>query len=175
MSFLIDSRIKKYDLLTIQKSWHKVCVSTFYNSFNIDFYLLYEDIENVKICFYVNTRIHIDHWSVNYVFDDVCIIRIKIANKKWINVHNVYNASLNFYALRNSLTIIEIVRNHLNNDEKHIFWEISICIIRCEATRQNQFNMMQRINFWMLFNKFNFDSLYSQILLSEKRVIFKAR
>jgi hypothetical protein len=120
MSLLIDSRIKKYDLLAIQKSWRNVCVSTFYNSFNIDFHLLYEDIENVKICFNVNMRIHVDHWFVNYVFDDVCIIRIKIANEKWINVHNVYNASFDFYASRSSLTIIEIVRNRLNDVEKHI-------------------------------------------------------
>jgi hypothetical protein len=40
MSLLINSRIKRYDLLTIQKSWRNVCVSTFYNSFNIDFHLL---------------------------------------------------------------------------------------------------------------------------------------
>jgi hypothetical protein len=61
MSFLIDSRIKKNDLLTFQKSWRNVYVLTFYNSFNIDFYSLYEDIENVKICFYVNIWLHVNH------------------------------------------------------------------------------------------------------------------
>jgi hypothetical protein len=95
----------------------------FYNLFNIDFHLFYENIENVKIFFYVNTRIHIDYWFIDYVFNDVSIIWIKIANKKWINVHNVYNAFFDFYALRNSLTIIEIVKNCLNDDEKHIFFE----------------------------------------------------
>jgi hypothetical protein len=54
MSLLIDFRIKKWDLLTIQKSWRNVCVSTFYNSFNIDFHLLYKNTKNVKICFYIN-------------------------------------------------------------------------------------------------------------------------
>jgi hypothetical protein len=120
MSFLSDSRIKKYDLLTIQKSWRNVCVSTFYNSFNIDFHLLYEDTNNVKTCFYVNTRLHVDHWSMNYVFDDVCTICIKMTNNKWINVHNVYNVSFNFYTTRSALTIIKIVKNCLNDDEKHI-------------------------------------------------------
>jgi hypothetical protein len=48
MSLLIDSRIKEYDLLTIQKSWRNACVSTFYNTFNIDFHLLYENTRNVK-------------------------------------------------------------------------------------------------------------------------------
>jgi hypothetical protein len=120
MSFLIDSRIKKYDLLTIQKSWRNVWVSTFYNSFNIDFHFLYENAENVKICFYVNIWLHVNHWFVSFVFDDVCIIRIKIVNDKWINVHNVYNVSFNFYTTRNTFATIEIVKSRLNNDEEHI-------------------------------------------------------
>jgi hypothetical protein len=120
MSLLIDFRIKEYVLLMIQKSWRNACVSTFYNSFNIDFHLFYEETKNVKICFYVNTRLHVDHWSMNYVFDDVCIIRIKMTNNKSINVHNVYNVSLSFYMTRNALVVIEIVTNCLNDDEKHI-------------------------------------------------------
>jgi hypothetical protein len=135
MSFLIDSRIKKYDLLTIQKSWHNVCVSTFYNSFNIDFHLLYEDIENVKICFYVNIRLHVNYWFVNFVFDDVCIIHIKVVNDKWINVHNVYSVSLNFYMTRNTFTIVEIVKSHLKDDEEHIlFKDINLYHSLCNKT-----------------------------------------
>jgi hypothetical protein len=120
MSLLIDSRIKKYDLLTIQKSWRNVCVSTSYNSFNIDFHLLYKNTKNVRTCFYVNTRLHIDHWSIRYVFDDVCIIRIKMTNNRWINVHNVYSVSLSSYTTRSVLVVIETVKDCLNDDEKHI-------------------------------------------------------
>jgi hypothetical protein len=120
MSFLIDSRIKEYDLLAIQKSWRNACVSTSYNSFNIDFHLFYEDTKNVKTCFYVNTRLHVDHWSMNYVSSDVCTIRIKMTNNKWINVHNVYNVSLSFYTTRSALIVIKTVKDCLNDDEKHI-------------------------------------------------------
>jgi hypothetical protein len=120
MSFLINSRIKKYNLLTIQKLWRNVYVSTFYNSFNIDFHLFYENMKNVNIYFYINIRLHVDHWSMNYVFDDVCTIRIKITNNKWINVHNVYNVSFNFYTTRSALIVIKIVKDCFNDDEKHI-------------------------------------------------------
>ncbi len=123
MSLLIDSRTKKYDLLTIQKSWRNVCVSTSYNSFNIDFHLLYENTKNVRTCFYVNTRLHIDHWSICYVSDDVCIIRIKMTNNRWINVHNVYSVSLSSYTTRSVLVVIETVKDCLNDDEKHILLE----------------------------------------------------
>ncbi len=120
MSFLINSRMKEYDLLTIQKSWRNACVSTFYNSFNIDFHLFYEDTKNVRTCFYVNIRLHVDYWSMKYVFDDVYMIRIKMTNNKWINVHNVYNVSLNFYTTRNPLIVIKTVKDCLNDDEKYI-------------------------------------------------------
>jgi hypothetical protein len=123
MSFLIDSRIKKDDLLTIQKFWRNVCVSTSYNWFNIDFHLLYKNIENMKTCFYINIRLHVNHWFVSFVFDNVCIIRIKVVNDKWINVHNVYNVSLSFYATRSISAIVEIVKNRLNDDEEHILFK----------------------------------------------------
>ncbi len=57
---------------------------------------------------------------MNYVFDNVCTICIKMTNNKWINVHNVYYVSLNFYMTRNALFVIKIVKNCLNNDEKRI-------------------------------------------------------
>ncbi len=160
MSLLIDSRIKNYDLLTIQKSWCNVCVSTFYNSFNIDFHLLYKNIENVKICFYVNTRLHVNHWFVDFVFDDVCIIRIKVVNDKWINVHNVYNVSLNFYTTRSIFATIEIVKKFLNNDEEHILlknfnlhhslWSEAIKFIQHDATNQ-LLNVVQQTQFHFIF------------------------
>jgi endonuclease/exonuclease/phosphatase family metal-dependent hydrolase len=57
---------------------------------------------------------------MNYVFDDVCTIRIRMTNNRWINVHNVYNVSLSFYTTRSALTIIETVKDCLNDDEEHI-------------------------------------------------------
>jgi hypothetical protein len=170
MSFLIDSRIKNYDLLTIQKSWRNVCVLTFYNSFNIDFHLLYEDSRNVKTYFYVNTRLHVDHWSMNYVFDDVCTIRIKMTNNKWINVHNVYNVSLNFYTTRNASIVIKTVKDCLNDDEKHILlknfnlhhslWSDVTKSIQHDAT--NQFlNIVQQTQFRFIF--------FSNIVIWETR------
>jgi hypothetical protein len=170
MSFLIDFRIKEYDLLTIQKSWRNVCVFTFYNLFNVDFHLLYENSKNVKTCFYVNIWLHVDHWSINYVFDDVCMIRIKMTNNKWINVHNVYNVSLNFYTTRNALIIIKIVKNCLNDDEKHILlkdfnlhhslWSDATKSTQHDATNQF-FDVVQQTQFKFI--------LFSNIIIWETR------
>jgi hypothetical protein len=35
-------------------------------------------------------------------------------------MHNVYNVSFNFYTTRNALIVIKIVKDCLNDDEKHI-------------------------------------------------------
>ncbi len=83
---------------------------------------------------------------MNYVFDDVCTIRIKMTNNKWINVHNVYNVSFNFYTTRSALAIIKIVKDCLNDDEKHILlknfnlhhslWSDTTKSIQHDATNQ---------------------------------------
>jgi hypothetical protein len=170
MSLLIDSRIKEYDLLTIQKSWRNACVSTFYNSFNIDFSLLYEDTKNVKICFYVNIRLHVDHWSMNYVFDDVCTIRIKMTNNKWINMHNVYNVSLNFYTTRNALIVIKTVKDCLNNDEKHILLKDFNLhhSLWSDATRSTQHDAIDQLLNDVAQTQFKF-ILFSNIIIWKTR------
>jgi hypothetical protein len=44
----------------------------------------------------------------------------KMTNNKWINVHNVYNVSLDFYTTRNVLIVIKIVKDCLNDNKEHI-------------------------------------------------------
>jgi hypothetical protein len=117
---LINSRIEEYDLFIIQKLWRNVCISTSYNLFNIDFHLLYQKSKNVRTCFYVNIKLNVNHWFVIFASEDVCSFRIRIANNRWINVHNVYNTSFNSYAFITTLFVIKTIKNQLNNDEKHV-------------------------------------------------------
>jgi hypothetical protein len=117
---LIDSRIEEYDLLIIQKFWRNVCVSTSYNSFNIDFHLLYQKSKNVRTCFYVNFRLNVNHWSIIFASENVYFFRIRTANDRWINVHNVYNVSFNSYASISTLFVIETIKRQLNDEKKHI-------------------------------------------------------
>ncbi len=74
----------------------------------------------MRTCFYVNIRLSVNHWSVIFASEDVCSFRIRIANDRWINVHNVYNASFNSYAFITTLFVIKTIKNQLNDDEKHV-------------------------------------------------------
>jgi hypothetical protein len=120
ISFLIDSKIEEYDLLVIRKSWRNVCVSTSYNSFNIDFHLLYQKSKDVRTCFYVNWRLNVNHWFVIFASENVCFFRIRTANDRWINVHNVYNVSSSLYASMTTFLAIETMKRRLNDKKKHI-------------------------------------------------------
>jgi hypothetical protein len=120
ISLLIDSRIREYDLLIIQELWRNVCVSTSYNSFNIDFHLLYQKSKDVRTCFYVNFKLNANHWSIIFASENVYFFRIRTANDRWINVHNVYNDSFNSYASISTLLVIETIKRQLNDEEKHI-------------------------------------------------------
>jgi hypothetical protein len=95
-------------------------VSTSYNSFNTDFYLLYQKSNDVRTCFYVNFRLNVKHWSINYALKNVCFFRLRTANDRWINIHNVYNASSDFYVSRFTLSIVKTLERQLNDSEKHI-------------------------------------------------------
>ncbi len=53
---LANSKIRDYDILTIQEFWRNACFFTSYNSFIVDFYLTYEKKNDVKICFYINVK-----------------------------------------------------------------------------------------------------------------------
>jgi hypothetical protein len=121
MIFLLtNSQIRKYDILTIQKSWRNVCVSTSYNSFLIDFHLLYEMKKNVRICFYVNTKLNVNNWSIDFVSSNMCTLKLNLNDQRIVNIHNVYNVSSVFYASNALLLIIEMTQNRLVIDEEHV-------------------------------------------------------
>ncbi len=107
-------------MLIIQELWRNVCVSTSYNSFNIDFHLIYHSDDDVRICFYVNTKFDVNKWSMNFSFDDVCTLILRIVDDNVINIHNVYNSSLIFYISRIVLIVIKTIKNKLNDEKKHI-------------------------------------------------------
>ncbi len=123
ISLLIDSNIREYDILTIQKSWRNVCVFTSYNSFIIDFHLTYDQESNVRVCFYINVKLNVDYWSIDFVFFYVCIIKLRIATndmQRNIHIHNVYNAFSILYTFLESFVVFTTVERLLQNDAKHI-------------------------------------------------------
>ncbi len=120
ISLLIDSIVQQFDVLIIQKFWRNACVSTSYNSFNIDFHLIYHDENDVRICFYVNTKFDVNKWSMHFSFENVCTLKLKTIDNRIINIHNVYNSSFVFYTFRIVLIALKTIKSKLINEKKHI-------------------------------------------------------
>jgi hypothetical protein len=143
---LIDSIVRQYDVLIIQELRRNVCVSTSYNSFNIDFHLTYHNDDDVRICFYVNTKLDVNKWSMNFSFDDVSTLKLRIVDDRVINIHNIYSSSLIFYISKVVLIIIKTIKSKLNDEKEHIFlknfnlhhsmWEKIFRSIQHDATNQ---------------------------------------
>jgi hypothetical protein len=120
---LANSKIRDYDILTIQKFWRNACVFTSYNSFIVDFHLTYDEKNDVKVCFYINVKLNVNNWSIKHVFFDVCIIKLKIIQKninRIVHIHNVYNASSILYFWIKFLSSLQMMKRFLNDDAKHV-------------------------------------------------------
>jgi hypothetical protein len=120
ISLLIDSIVQQFNVLIIQKFWRNACVSTLYNSFNIDFHLTYHDESDVRTCFYVNTKLDVNKWSMNFSSENVCTLKLKTIDDRIINIHNVYSSSFVFYTFRTVLIALTTMRSKLINKKKHI-------------------------------------------------------
>jgi hypothetical protein len=120
ISLLIDLIVQQFDVLIIQKFWRNACVSTSYNSFNIDFHLIYYRENDVRTCFYVNTKLDVNKWSMNFSFEDFCTLKLKTIDDRIINIYNVYSSSFVFYTFRIVLITLKIVKSKLMNEEEHI-------------------------------------------------------
>jgi hypothetical protein len=170
ISFLANSQIRKYNILTIQKFWRNVCVSTSYNSFSIDFHLLYEMKENVRVCFYVNTKLNVNNWSIDFVSSNMCTLKLDLNDQRIVNIHNVYNVFSMFYASNALLLIIETTQNRFVIDEKHVFLKNFNLhhSLWCDSIRSTQHTAIDQLIDLLV-------SKHMNLCLSQKIVTWKAR
>jgi hypothetical protein len=120
---LANSKIRDYDILTIQEFWHNACVFTSYNSFIVDFHLTYEKKNDVRVCFYINVKFNINDWSIEHVSFNVCIIKLKVSQKnvnRIVYIHNVYSASSISYSSNELFSSLKTMKRLLNDDAEHV-------------------------------------------------------
>ncbi len=134
-------------MLIIRKFWRNACVLTSYNSFNIDFYLIYHDENDVRICFYINTKFDVNKWSMYFSFENVCTLKLKTIDDRIINIHNVYNSSFVFYTFRIVLIALKTMKSKLINEEKHILLnDFNLHHSMWKKKYSDRLNTMQQIN-----------------------------
>jgi hypothetical protein len=109
---------------------------------------------------------------MNFSFDDVCTLRLRIIDDRVINIHNVYNSSLIFYILRAILIVIKTIKSKLNDKKKHILlkdfnlhhsmWKRIFKSIQHNATNQLINVVLQtRIQFTLSINTIIWETKHS--------------
>ncbi len=77
----------------------------------------------MRVYFYINVKLNVDCWLIDFVFFDVCTIKLRIAINNMqnnIHIHNVYNAFSISYTFLESFVVFTIVKRLLQDDAKHI-------------------------------------------------------
>jgi hypothetical protein len=170
---LANSKIWDYDILMIQKSWRNACVFTLYNLFIVNFYLTYEEKSNVKIYFYINVKLNVNDWSIEHVFFNICIIKLKIIQKnicRIVYIHNVYNASSILYSSNEFFSSLKTMKRFLNDDVKHVFLKD---FNLHHSLWSNSIRFTQHVAVDQLIELFN--TTYMQFCLSQNMIIWKAK
>ncbi len=120
---------------------------------------------------------NVNDWSIEHVFFDVCIIKLKIIQKnisRIVHIHNVYNASSISYSLNELLSSLKTTKRLLNDDAEHVLlkdfnlhhslWLDSIRftqhvavdqLIELFNTTHMQFCLSQSIIIWKAKNSIN--------------------
>ena len=128
ISLLTNKKIKKNDVLIIQKSWINFKMHTLYNSLNFDFHFLYNNEKVINVCFYVNKKINVDNWTINFLSKNICFFQFRIIindAQLFVNIHNMYNSLFESYAINARFVCVKSLNQILNarSNEKYIMFE----------------------------------------------------
>lgn len=95
---LEDTRIHEFDILAIQEPWRNKYSPTSYCPSRLPFYLAYPPLEETRVCFYINKRLHPDSWTVTNHSEDIQTLTIRYGEEQRpLRIHNVYNPSPQSY------------------------------------------------------------------------------
>jgi len=74
--------------------------------------------KNTKVFFFVNKRVALALYTITHRFKNLCSLALKLAKRKTINVHNIYN-SCKSNENKSNLSLLYIALKKKAN-EKHI-------------------------------------------------------
>ncbi len=139
--FLIDRKVRKFNIIIIQKQDHNNNSLQSFNSIHNFFHLVKNSSSQSRTCIYINKHLKFDQWIVKTVESDICLIRILTRNAddemQTLRLLNVYNSCSLFTTFTEKSSIISCLNELLKNDCKqliikdfnlhHFHWEERRC------------------------------------------------
>ena len=126
-SFLINRKVRKFDIIIIQKQEHNINDWQSFSSAHNFFHLVKNSSSQSRTCIYVNKCLRLDQWIIETAESDICSIRILTRNTddktQTLRLLNVYNSSSLFITFTEKLSTISCLNKLLKNDCKQIVVE----------------------------------------------------
>ncbi len=123
-SFLINRKIRDFDIIVIQKQSCNINDIQSFNSAHNFFYLVKNTSSQSRICIYVNKCLKLNQWMIETVELNICLIRILIYNTddkmQMLQLINIYNLCSLFFTFTEKSLIISRLSELLKNDCKQL-------------------------------------------------------
>ncbi len=123
-SFLIDRKVRKFNIIIIQKQERNINDSQSFNSVHNFFYLVKNSSSQSRTCIYVNKYLRFNQWTIKTVESNICSIRILTHNTdnktQMLRLLNIYNSSSLFITFTKRLLTISRLNELLKNDCKQL-------------------------------------------------------
>ncbi len=146
--FLIDKKVREFDIVAIQKQNCNNNDSQSFNSAYNFFHLVKNSSSQSRTCIYVNKCLRFNQWIVETAESDICSIRILTRNAddetQMLRLLNIYNSCSLFTTFTERSLIISRLNELLKNDCKqliiedfnlhHSHWEEWRCFTRHTMT-----------------------------------------
>ncbi len=146
--FLIDKKVREFDIVAIQKQDCNNNDSQSFNSAYNFFHLVKNSSSQSRTCIYVNKCLRFNQWIVETAESDICSIRILTRNAddetQMLRLLNIYNSCSLFTTFTERSLIISRLNELLKNDCKqliiedfnlhHSHWEEWRCFTRHTMT-----------------------------------------
>lgn len=118
--FLIDSEVRKFDIVAIQEQGRNVSSLQTFNAAHNFFHLVENSSSQSRTCIYVNKRLRSDQWVAETVEPDICSIRILTRNTddetQALRLLNVYSSCSLSYTSTKGLSTISRMSELLKDD-----------------------------------------------------------
>lgn len=98
-ALLADRVVQGFDILAIQEPSFNAYNGSSYNPSSSAFHLAHRTGADTRTCFYINKKLKLDNWEVEYHSRDVCTLRLSVTTQDGsaqlteFQLHNVYNPS----------------------------------------------------------------------------------
>ncbi len=119
-SFLIDRKVRKFNIIIIQKQECNINDSQSFSSAHNFFHLVKNSSSQSRTCIYVHKCLRLNQWTVETVESDICLIRILTRNTnnetQTLRLLNVYNLSSLFIIFTEKFSTISRLNELLKNN-----------------------------------------------------------